>query len=89
MSRDEKITGIRPTLTLEDTDQKPIELLEQLIKDSTNEGDTILDCFMGSGSTMEACVNTGRKGIGIELSQDYYNISKNRIESHTIRSELF
>ena len=69
--------------------QKPVELLEQLIKDSTNEGDTVLDCFMGSGSTMEACVNTGRKGIGIELSKDYYHISKKRIESHTVQAQLF
>ena len=41
-----------------------VELLEQLIKDSTNEGDTVLDCFMGSGSTMEACANTGAGGAG-------------------------
>jgi len=60
--------------------QKPVELLEQLIKDSTNEGDTVLDCFMGSGSTMEACIKTKRNGIGIELSEDYFNISKKRVE---------
>jgi site-specific DNA-methyltransferase (adenine-specific) len=61
--------------------QKPVELLEQLIKDSTNEGDNVLDCFMGSGSTMEACIKTKRNGIGIELSEDYFNISKKRVEN--------
>lgn len=60
--------------------QKPIALLEYLIKAYSNEGDTILDCTMGSGSTMVACANSNRKGIGIELLQEYYDIAVKRIK---------
>ena len=59
--------------------QKPVALLEYLIKTYTNEGGTVLDNCMGSGSTGVACVNTGREFIGIELDENYYNIAKNRI----------
>ena len=59
--------------------QKPIELLEYLIKTYTNEGETVLDNCMGSGSTMVACKNTNRNGIGIELEEEYFNIAVNRI----------
>ena len=59
--------------------QKPVALLEYLIKTYTNEGDVVLDNCMGSGSTGVACVNTGREFIGIELDENYYNIAKNRI----------
>ena len=48
--------------------QKPIRLMEYLIRAYTNYGDCVLDCTMGSGSTLVACVNTGRRGIGIELN---------------------
>lgn len=68
--------------------QKPVDMLEQLILDSTNEDDTVLDCFMGSGSTIEACINTNRNGIGIELSEDYYNVSKKRVEEKIKEKEL-
>ena len=60
--------------------QKPVDLLEYLIKTYTDEGMTVLDATMGSGSTMVACINTNRNGIGIELDNDYFNISKTRIE---------
>ena len=60
--------------------QKPVELLEYLIKTYTNEGDTVLDNCMGSGSTGVACVNTNRNFIGIELDKNYFDIAKNRIE---------
>ena len=60
--------------------QKPVPLLEYLIKTYTEEGMTVLDNCMGSGSTMVACINTNRNGIGIELDNDYFNISKTRIE---------
>ena len=60
--------------------QKPIPLLEYLVKTYTQEGGTVLDFTMGSGSTGVACVNTNRKFIGIELDEKYYNISKKRIE---------
>ena len=59
--------------------QKPIALLEYLIKTYTNEGDVVLDNCMGSGSTGAACVNTSRDFIGIELDKDYFNIAKQRI----------
>ena len=59
--------------------QKPVALLEDLIKTYTNEGDTVLDFTMGSGSTGVACVNTGRNFIGIELDPDYFAIAENRI----------
>lgn len=63
--------------------QKPIALLEYLIKTYSNEGNTVLDNCMGSGSTGVACVNTGRNFIGIELIDDYYNLAKKRIEDAT------
>ena len=59
---------------------KPVDLLEYLIKTSSNENDVILDCFMGSGSTGVACANTNRKFIGIEKEEKYFNIAKERIE---------
>ena len=61
--------------------QKPVALMEYLIKTYTNEGDTVLDFTMGSGSTGVACKNTNRKFIGIELDENYFNIAKERIES--------
>ena len=60
--------------------QKPTDLLEWLIKTYTNDGETVLDNCMGSGSTGVACVNTGRRFIGIELDKDYFAIAKKRIE---------
>ena len=60
--------------------QKPVPLLEYLIKTYTNEGETVLDNCMGSGSTGVACVNTNRDFIGIELDENYFNIAKQRIE---------
>ncbi|MFW9604650.1 MAG: DNA-methyltransferase [Trichlorobacter sp.] len=59
--------------------QKPVALMEYLIKTYTNEGETVLDFTMGSGTTGEACANTGRKFIGIELDRDYYHIARKRI----------
>lgn len=60
--------------------QKPVALLEDLIQTYSNEGNTVLDFTMGSGSTGVACVNTGRKFIGIELDEGYFDIAKKRIE---------
>ena len=59
--------------------QKPVALLEYLIRTYTNEGETVLDFTMGSGSTGVACANTNRKFIGIELDDTYFEIAKNRI----------
>lgn len=61
--------------------QKPVPLLEYLIKSYTNEGETVLDNCMGSGSTGVACANTGRNFIGVELDEGYYNIAKERIDT--------
>lgn len=61
--------------------QKPVPLLEYLIKTYTKENDTVLDFTMGSGSTGVACLNTNRKFIGIELDEEYFNIAKERIEN--------
>lgn len=60
--------------------QKPVELLEWLIKTYTNEGEVILDNCMGSGSTGVACKNLNRSFIGIELDENYFNIAKERID---------
>ena len=59
--------------------QKPVALLEYLVKTYTNEGETVLDNCMGSGSTGVACVNTNRNFIGVELDENYFNIAKERI----------
>ena len=60
--------------------QKPVALLEYLIKTYTNENDIVLDNCMGSGSTGVACINTNRNFFGIELDESYFNIAKKRIE---------
>ena len=59
--------------------QKPVALLEYLIKTYTQEGETVLDFTMGSGSTSVACVNTNRNFIGIELDDNYFNVAEDRI----------
>ena len=60
--------------------QKPVALMEYLIRTYTNEGDTVLDNTMGSGTTGVACANTGRKFIGIERDDKYFAIARKRIE---------
>ena len=67
-----KDSGLHPT-------QKPVELLEYLIKTYTNEGETVLDNCMGSGSTGIACINTNRNFIGYELNEKYFKIAEKRI----------
>ena len=64
--------GLHPT-------QKPVELMEYLIKSHTQKGDVVLDITMGSGTTGVACNNTDRRFIGIELDKEYFNIAKERI----------
>ena len=59
--------------------QKPVDLLEYLIKTYTLEGDTVLDFTMGSGSTGVACKNLNREFIGIELDEEYFKIAMDRI----------
>ena len=61
--------------------QKPVKLIEHLIKTYSNEGETVLDNTMGSGTTGIGCINTNRKFIGIELVEKYFKLSKYRITS--------
>ena len=69
-------TGHHPT-------QKPVLLLEDLIKTFSNENDLVVDLTMGSGSTLVACQNTNRNGIGIEMDENYFNIAEKRINDTT------
>lgn len=69
--------GLHPT-------QKPVPLFEYLIKTYTNEGETVLDNVMGSGTTGVACKNLNRNFIGMELDEDYFNMAKERIENHQV-----
>jgi site-specific DNA-methyltransferase (adenine-specific) len=64
--------GLHPT-------QKPLALMEYMVKTYTNEGDTVLDFTIGSGTTIKACKNLNRNGIGIEKEEKYFNIAKQRI----------
>ena len=79
---DNKESGLHPT-------QKPVPLMEYLIKTYTNEGDLVLDFTMGSGSTGVACINTDRKFIGIELDEKYFNIAEDRIKNTRRQKKLF
>ena len=67
-------SGLHPT-------QKPVALMEYLIKTYTNEGETVLDFTMGSGTTGVACKNLNRKFIGIELDEEYFKIAQDRISA--------
>ena len=69
--------------------QKPIALLEYLIKTYTNEGETVLDNCMGSGTTAIACINTNRNYLGFELDEKYFDLANDRIEKHNRQMELF
>ena len=73
-SKSEKIYGAHPT-------QKPVYVMEWIIKRLSNKRDLILDPFMGSGTTGVACINTDRDFIGIELSEDYFNIARQRLNT--------
>ncbi len=75
--RDILTSNLHPT-------QKPVLLLENLIKTFTNENDIVLDNCMGSGSTGVACLMTNRNFIGIEIDEDYFNVAKNRIETNQL-----
>lgn len=60
--------------------QKPIELIERIVESATEEGETVLDCFAGSGTTAVACRNLNRNFIGYEIQRKYYEIAMNRLE---------
>lgn len=82
VNRDNPLKRLHPT-------QKPVELLEYLIKTYTNEEMIVLDNCMGSGSTGIACLNTNRKFIGIELDENYFEMAKQRIKNHVPQKSLF
>ena len=63
--------------------QKPVKLIEELIKVHSNEGDLVLDPFMGSGTTAISAINTGRKYVGFELEKEYFDVLSARIVEHT------
>lgn len=63
---------------------KPVKLFEELITTSSNEGDLVLDTFMGSGTTAIACMNTNRRFVGFELNKDFYNKANERICNHRV-----
>ena len=65
--------------------QKPVALIEYLIKTYTNEGELVLDNCMGSGTTAIACMNTNRNFIGFELNKEYYDIANRRIEENKMK----
>ncbi|EGO8321034.1 site-specific DNA-methyltransferase, partial [Enterococcus faecalis] len=69
--------------------QKPIALLEYLVKTYTKPGEIVLDNCMGSGTTAIACLNTDRKFIGFETNLDYYNQSLERIKENCTQVSLF
>jgi DNA modification methylase len=73
--RDILTSNLHPT-------QKPVELMEYLVKTYTNKGDTVLDFTMGAGTTGLACKKLNRNFIGIELDKNYFDIAKNRIDNY-------
>jgi len=68
--------------------EKPEELMKFYVENSSNVGDTILDMFMGSGSTGVACLNTNRKFIGVEMDDKYFDIGVNRMQESIIKGEM-
>ena len=74
--------GNADTRDIEHSTQKPIELMEYLVKTYTNEGDMILDNTMGSGTTNLACLKLNRKSIGIEKEKQYYDVAVRRLSSY-------
>lgn len=70
--KDKKLYG-HPTI-------KPLDITEKIIRNSTREGQLVLDPFMGSGTTGVACVNTDRKFIGIEIDKEYFDIAQKRVK---------
>jgi len=69
--------------------QKPVALMEYMIRTYTNEGETVLDFTMGSGTTGVACKNLGRSFIGIEMDADYFSVASKRISDHVVEAKLW
>ncbi|EAL6382181.1 site-specific DNA-methyltransferase, partial [Campylobacter jejuni] len=85
------ITEKREHYTMEHPTQKPVKLLEKLVLLATNENETILDPFMGSGSTGLACLFKNRNFIGCEIAKEYFEIAERRLKStqDTLKQNLF
>ena len=77
----DKQNYIHPTI-------KPLELVKRHIRHSTNEGDVVLDCFAGSGTTLKACQELNRQYIGIEIDPEYYQIAKDRLNNINAKGEV-
>ena len=82
-----KIRPVNVTRERNHPSEKPIELCEKIILNSSAENDVVLDCFIGSGSTAVACVNTGRQFIGFELDEKYFEIAQKRISDAQAKRE--
>ena len=82
--RDPNVLGFKKTRNELHPTQKPVDMTEYMIGKFSDEGDVILDPFMGSGTTGVACKNTNRIFIGMELDETYFNIAKERIDNHEI-----
>ena len=80
------VPKVHPSKTTHPT-QKPVELIEWLIKTYTSVGETVLDFTMGSGTTMIACINTGRNGVGIEIQEKYFAAASNAVRKLEKRKE--
>jgi len=78
----------RGEIRYEHPTQKPLKLMKRIIEKYTKEGDTILDCFMGSGTTGVACVNLNRNFIGIEIDEGYFKIAEKRINEAKMQTKL-
>lgn len=78
-SKDKKLWG-HPTI-------KPLELIRRFVKNSSNPGDMVLDCFMGSGTTGVACKELQRNFIGMEINESYFQIAKQRINNSNIKED--
>lgn len=75
-------TGLHPT-------EKPLSLMMEILKDFTSPGETVCDPFMGSGTTLVACAKMGRKGIGIELDERYYDLAVKRVTQAQDQADMF
>lgn len=69
--------------------EKPLPLMMEILNDFTNHGQTVLDPFMGSGTTIVACERMGRRGIGIEMNEEYFNLACKRVEEATSQADMF
>ena len=81
--------GLDPRTGGQHPTQKPLELLCYLVKTYTNPGDTVLDLFAGSGTTLAACLHTGRKAIGCEIDPQYHSVALRRLEAIEAQQSLF